>query len=77
MEGGWEGRQGTATVLFDAEPMLHSSNSCCVAHLPPAFPRKATTELLLWKAGRETLTSPDSSCAQGNKILYILVNTCT
>ena len=34
MEGGWEGRQCTAAVSFDAEPMLHSSNSYCIAHLP-------------------------------------------
>lgn len=34
MEGGWEGRQGAAAVSFDAEPVLHSSNSYRVAHLP-------------------------------------------
>lgn len=77
VEGGWEGSQSTAAVLFDAEPMLHSSNSHCAAHLLLSFPRKSTTELLLWKAGREKLTSPDSSCAPGNRILYLLVNTCT
>lgn len=75
MEGSWEGRLGTAAVSFDAEPMLHSSNSYCRAHLPLPFPRKSTTELLLWKAGKEKLTLPDSSCTQGNGVLYILVNT--
>lgn len=77
MEGGWEGRQGTAAAPFDAEPMLHSSTGFCGAHLPLPLTRKSTTELLLWKSGRVKLTLPDSSYAQGNRILHILVNTCT
>lgn len=55
----------------DAEPVLHSRNS--TSH----FPRKSTAKPCLWKSSPEKPALPDSSCAQGDRISYIPVNTGT